>query len=122
MADEVLLPLIRPLMHRTEPPLADAAKQAERVAAGIAAEAVLRERYRDLETLLNDADYFCGGFSVADIGMFMSLIFVQRLKGPAFDGFPQLGAWFARIGARPPAALAAMEIAAADRVLSPALG
>src|SRR5512147_1869170 len=33
MADEVLLPLIRPLMHRTEPPLADAAKQAERVAA-----------------------------------------------------------------------------------------
>lgn len=122
IADEVLLPLIRPLMHRTEPPLADAAKQTERVAAGIAAEGGLRDRYRDLETLLGSADYFCGDFTVADIGLFMSLIFVRRLKGPGFDGFPRLGAWFERVGARPPAARAAAEIAAADRALSPVLG
>ena len=121
MADEVLLPLIRPLMHRTEPPLADAAKQAERVAAATAAERALLKSYRDLEALLGDANYFCGEFTVADIAMFMSLIFVRRLKGPRFDKFAKLDAWFERVAARKPAARAVAEIAAADRALSPSL-
>jgi glutathione S-transferase len=122
LADEVLLPLIRPLMHRTEPPVADAAQQAERSAAARAAESALQAEYLRLQERLQGQAYFCGDFSVADIGLFMSLLFVQRLKGPDFSGAPQLGAWFDRVKARPSAARAAAEIAAADRALSPALG
>ena len=121
IADDVLLPNIRPLMYRSEPPPANAARRAEHVAAGQAAEAALRRQYRQLEVLLGDAEYFCGGFTVADIAVFMSLLFVRRLKGPDLAETPRLDNWFARVAARPPAARAATEIAAADRVLSPAL-
>ncbi len=121
VADEVLLPLIRPLMHRSEPPLADADQQAARVAAAQATEPALRRQYLHLQRLLAGQDYFCGEFSVADIGLFMALLFAQRLKGPGFAETPELGTWFDRVKARPPAGRIAAEIAAADRVLSPAL-
>jgi len=47
------------------------------------------------------------------------VLFVLRLRGPRLAAFPALAAWYARVGARPAAATAAAEIAAADRVLSP---
>ena len=66
-------------------------------------------------------NYFCGDFSVADIGLFMTVLFVLRRKGPRLDGHPELAAWYARVGARAAVAPVAAEIAAADRALTPAL-
>ena len=51
--------------------------------------------------------------------VFMTLLFVLRLKGPRFSDHPALAAWYARMGARPAVARAAAEIAAEDRRLSP---
>lgn len=120
-ADEILLPPLRHLMYRSEPPDADAQRQREREENGRRGEAVLLDHYHRLEGELDGGDYFCGDFSVADIALFMTVLWVLRLKGPRLDGFPALAAWYARVGARPSAAKAAAEIATADRELSPKL-
>jgi len=51
----------------------------------------------------------------------MTVLWILRLRGPSLDKNSALAAWYARVGARPSAAQAAAEIAAADRELSPAL-
>jgi glutathione S-transferase len=118
-ADEILLPLVRALMFRNSPVDPDAARQAQLVAEAARTEAAIRNYYAGLEAELAGRDYFCDVFTVADIAMFMTVLFVLRLRGPRLDGFPALAAWYARVGARPAAAKAASEIAAADRALSP---
>jgi glutathione S-transferase len=118
-ADEILLPLVRHLMFRTVPADPDPARQAQRMAEAERAEVAILDYYAGLEAKLAGRDYFCGDFSVADIAMFMTVLFVLRLRGPRLAAFPALAAWYARIGARPAAAKAASEIAAADRELSP---
>ena len=118
-ADEILLPLVRNLMFRNAPPDPDAERQRLRESEAERAEAAISVFYGGLEAKLGGRDYFCGDFSVADIAMFMTVLFVLRLRGPRLAGFPALAAWYARIGARPSAAKAAAEIAAADRELSP---
>jgi glutathione S-transferase len=118
-ADEILLPLVVRLMHRTTPPDPDPERQRAREAEGSRAEATLRERYAGLEVELAGREYFCGDFSVADIALFMTLLFVLRLRGPRFTDHPILAAWYERMGARPAVARAATEIAAEDRRLSP---
>jgi glutathione S-transferase len=118
-ADEILLPLVRSLMFRNAPPDPDAERQRLREGEAERAEAAISVFYGGLEAKLGGRDYFCGDFSVADIAMFMTVLFVRRLRGPRVAGFPALAAWYARIGARPSAAKAAAEIAAADRELSP---
>jgi glutathione S-transferase len=118
-ADEILLPLVRSLMFRNAPPDPDRERQELRESEADRAEAAIAACYGELQDRLGGRDYFCGDFSVADIAMFMTVLFVLRLRGPRLTGFPALAAWYARIGARPSAALAAMEIAAADRELSP---
>jgi len=118
-ADEILLPLVRSLMFRNAPPDPDAERQRLRESEAERAEAAISVFYGGLEAKLGGRDYFCGDFSVADIAMFMTVLFVLRLRGPRLAGFPALAAWYARIGARPSAAKAAAEIAAADRELSP---
>jgi glutathione S-transferase len=118
-ADEILLPLVRSLMFRNAPPDPDAERQRLRESEAERAEAAISVFYGGLEAKLGGRDYFCGDFSVADIAMFMTVLFVLRLRGPRLAGFPALAAWYARIGARPSAAKAAVEIAAADRELSP---
>ena len=121
-ADEILFAPVRRLSYRTEPPNPDPQRQAQIEADGRAAEVAIREHYASLEARLAGQDYFCGDFSVADIGTFMTVLWILRLQGPRLDGYPALAAWYARVGARPSAAQAAAEIAAADRELSPALG
>ena len=118
--DEVLLPQLRRMMFRTEPPHPDAAAQALREEEGRQADAELRRLYGKLQDELGDREYFCGTFSVADISLFMAVLWSLRLKGPRLEGHPRLASWHARVRARPPAGKAADEIAAADRALSPA--
>jgi len=121
-ADEILFAPVKNLLYRTEPPLADAAAQARREAAGSEAEADLTRQFAGLEVRLQGADWFCGdAFSAADIAMFMVVLWTQRLKGPRFSATPALAAWYARMLNRPSCAKAAEEIAAAYRELSPAL-
>ena len=120
-ADEILLPPLRALMTRTTPPDPDPERQRAREAEAARGEAALRDLYGRLEERLDGRDYFCGRFSVADIGVFMSLLWSLRLRGPTLDAHPDLARWYARVGARPSAARAAAEIAAADRDLSPAI-
>ena len=67
------------------------------------------------------AAWFCGAFSVADIALFMQVLFARRLHGPKLDGFPALASWYARTAARPSVAPVASDVAEADRTLSPAL-
>ena len=120
-ADEILLPEVRRLMYRTEPPDPDPERRRLKETEGRRAEGAILDQYRVLERRIVGNDYLCGDFSAADIANFMVVLFALRLKGPRLDAHPALAAWFARVGARPTAAQAASEIAAADRELSPAL-
>lgn len=121
-ADEILFAPVKKLLYRTEPPLADAAAQARREAAGTEAESDLAGQFAGLDARLQDGGWFCGdAFSAADIAMFMVVLWTQRLKGPRLSATPALAAWYARALNRPSCATAAQEIAAADRELSPAL-
>jgi glutathione S-transferase len=113
-ADEIMLPPLRVLMRRPERVRASAEEEQ-------AAEALLRTHYGQLEQQLGDGDYFCGAISVADIAVFMMVLYAQRLRGPNLDGNPRLDAWYRRVSARPAFARVADEVAAADRQFSPRL-
>ena len=121
-ADEILFAPVRNLLYRTEPPLSDAARQAAREAEGAKADLEVDRQFAMLDARLDGRDFFCGNFTAADIGMFMTVLFTQRLKGPRVSGHPRLAAWYARLLNRPSCAKAAEEIVAADRELSPDLG
>jgi glutathione S-transferase len=119
--DEILLPPLRTLMHRSEP-MTDAGKRAQQEFEAGKGEAALARQFESLERRLDGQPFFCGEcLTVADIALFMSLLWAQRLKGPGPAGQPGLAAWYARLLARPAVAKVAGEIAAADRVLSPDL-
>ena len=117
-ADEILLPDVRRLMYRTEPPLADAERQKARHEEGQRGEDGILGHYRRLEEQLGSNDYFCGVFTAADIAMFMTIHYVIRLNGPRLDRFPALADWYRRIGKRSSSARVIEEIAEADRTLS----
>lgn len=118
--DEILLPAVRPIMHRSVPPTSAEERRKEEES-GRRGEAVLLEHYGTLEGRIGAADYLCGSYSIADIGVFMAITFSLRLKGPSLDGHPKLSAWYARVGARPAVARVKDDLLAADRVLSPTL-
>jgi glutathione S-transferase len=120
-ADEVLFAPVRALLHRTEPPLADGARQAARVAEALKAEAEIARQFVLLAARL-EGDFFFGDRpTAADFALFMTVLWTQRLKGPSLADTPPLAAWYGRMRARPSCAFAAEAIAAADRVLSPDL-
>ena len=120
-ADEILLPDIRRLMHRSEPPAADPHRRTQQEEGAKEGEAALLRRWAELERRLGHGAWFGGAFSVADIALFMAVLFVQRLHGPKLDGFPALAGWYARAAERPSIAPVVSEVAEADRTLSPAL-
>ncbi len=120
-ADEVLLPDVRRLMYRSEPPAAEPERRVRLAEEGRAGEAALLRRWAELETRLAGGPWFAERFSVADIALFMQLLFARRLHGPGLERHPALAAWFARTAARPGVAPVVAEIAAADRALSPDL-
>lgn len=120
-ADEILFVPVRDLLYRTEPPHADPAVQARREETALQSEERIRRQFGELERRLGDQAFFCGDLSVADIGLFMTTFWAQRLAGPGLVDFPRLQAWYLRLLDRPAFARAAVQIAAADRELSPAL-
>lgn len=116
-ADEILLRPLQRLMHRTEPESPDPVRRRQLETEAARAEDELRALFRDIGARL-EGEYLCGGFSIADIGMFMSLLFARRLRGPDLGEVPVLAAWFERVAARPAVARVAAEVAEADRRLS----
>ena len=115
-SDEIILPPLRSLMHRSEP-VGDSAKRAAQEVEAAKGEAALVGMFDSLEQRLGAQTFFCGErFTVADIALFMSVTFSIRLKGPKPQG--QLAAWYQRVVARPSVTKVAAEIAAADRELS----
>jgi len=115
-ADEILLPPLRTLMHRSVP--RDATWN-EREAEAATGEAKLRTLFADLERQLGGRAWFGGDFSAADIALFLMAFWTQRLKGPRAEG--ALATWYERCLARPTVGKVIAELLAADRKLSPAL-
>lgn len=120
-ADEVLFPLMRKLGYRTEALPDDAARRDVLEAAGQAAEAEIARHFARLDAQLGGKDFLCGDISIADIGLFMTMLYIRRMHGPRLDPYPALARWWERLMARPGFARAAEEIAAADRAMTPAL-
>lgn len=117
-ADEIMLAALRPLMHRTGPRIADRERRAAQDADALIAEGLLARHYETLEARLAGRSFFAEQLSVADIALFMGVLFSLRLGGPALAGFPGLAGWYQRLGQRPAFANVAAEIAEADRRLS----
>lgn len=117
-ADEVMLVPVRDLMHRPEPGPRDPARWAaaeERAGRAIAA---IAAQFEELDRRLGAGPYFCGGFTVADLAVFLTILYSQRLGGPPLLAHPGLADWWLRVGERPSVAAVAAEILAADRCLS----
>jgi glutathione S-transferase len=117
-ADEILFQALRPLMHRTSPPVPDQTRRFAQEADALIAEQALIRHYGELEDRLAGRDYFGDTLSVADIALFMSVLFALRLGGPAIAPYEGLAGWFERLKLRPAFTQAAVEIAEADRRLS----
>jgi glutathione S-transferase len=116
IADEVILPPLRTLMHRSVP--RDAQWETHEAEA-VKGEARLRELFADLEQRLGAHDWFCGAFGVADIALFLMVFWSKRLKGPG--GERRLAAWYERCLQRPTIATVIEELLTVDRKLAPAL-
>lgn len=117
-ADEILLPALRPLMFRTEPPSGDKDKRAARETDALIAEAELERHYCRLNERLAGRDYLGEALSVADVALFMMVFWSVRLGGPALAPYRDLAGWFARLKQRPAFAQAVEEVEEADRRLS----
>jgi glutathione S-transferase len=117
-ADEIMMQALRPLMHRTSPPSTDQTRRLSQEADALIAERALENHYAVLEDRLAGREYFGDAVSIADIALFMSVLFSLRLGGPSLAPFDGLSRWFERLKLRPAFTQAAVEIAEADRRLS----
>ncbi len=117
-ADEIMLQALKPLMHRTSPPSTDQTRRFAQETDALIAENALEKHYAVLEDRLAGRDFFGDAVSVADIALFMSVLFSLRLGGPSLAPFEGLSRWFERLKLRPAFTQAAVEIAEADRRLS----
>ena len=118
-ADEIMLVPIRALMYRAGPRSTDPERRARIREEGLQAEPVIAGHYAEIERRLGERAFLCGdAFTVADIAVFMMVLYALRLAGPPITGHPRLSDWYARVAARPAVAPVVAEIAAADRALS----
>ncbi|MGO4174380.1 glutathione S-transferase family protein [Bosea sp. TAF32] len=117
-ADEILFQAVKPLMHRTSPPSPDRVRRIAQEADALIAEEALTRHYEVLEQKLAGREFFGGRLSLADIALFMSVLFSLRLGGPPLDGYPGLAEWYTRLKLRPTFAQVVAEMAEADRRLS----
>lgn len=117
-ADEIMLVPLRALMYRTGPRSTDPERRARIREEGLQAEPLIAGHYGEIERRLGERDFLCGMFTVADIAVFMMVLYSLRLAGPPIAAHPRLSAWYRRVAARPSVAPVVEEIAAADRALS----
>lgn len=117
-ADEIMLVPLRALMHRTGHDARDSPSWINHEKNAAAAEAALAKRFAELETRLNSQPYFCGVLSVADIALFVTVLWALRLGGPPLAPNAQLTTWYASLMRRPAFKRVADEVAAADQLLS----
>jgi len=117
-ADEILLAPVRALMHRTGPRPAEPGQWVALETAAVQGEAGIVRCFEAIELELKERTFLCGPFSVADIAMFMTVFYSQRLGGPTIRPHRALHAWYDALRERPAFALVLAEIAAADRELS----
>lgn len=117
-ADEVLLPAVRPLMFRTEPPGADAERRARQEEQAKLACPMIAANHARLDTILKERDFIAGDFSSADIATFMMVYWALRLGGPTVADLANLRRWYRSLSARPSFARTIAEIEAADHRLS----
>lgn len=117
-ADEIMLVPLRALMYRTGPRPTDPERRARIREEGLQAEPLIAGHYGEIERRLGERDFLCGMFTVADIAVFMMVLYSLRLAGPPIADHPRLSAWYRRVAARPSVAPVVEEIAAADRALS----
>jgi glutathione S-transferase len=118
-ADEIMLVPLRALMYRSGPRSSDPERRARDREEALRAEAVIAEHYGEIERRLGGHDFLCGSaFTVADIAMFLMVLYSLRLAGPPIAEHPRLAAWYRRVAARRSVAPVVEEIAAADRALS----
>ena len=96
-ADEVFFPnvleLIQEVFYKPDP----AARDAARVAAATERIAAVYER---LERELEGREHLCGGFTVADIGWFLTTVFAMSLGVPPAAPLSRVGGWLARVASR----------------------
>ena len=116
-ADEVMLAPLQALMHRSEP-WDDASRREQLEVKARAAETVLANQFVFLDGELGEAPYFCGSFGAADIALFMSVHFAQRLGGPALGSTTKLSDWYNSLRGRPAFKSVIDEMRDADRALS----
>jgi glutathione S-transferase len=110
MADEVLVPQVVKLMHRSVPRLEDPQRLEALEAEARMAEAAITALYARFDAELGDRDYICGTFTVADIAMVMAVLFARRLGVPPVEGHGNLARWFARMRERPAVAATLDEV------------
>lgn len=120
-ADEILFPLMRKLAYRTEALPGDSERRNALEATGKEAEAAIAQEFAKLDAQLTNRDFLWNEISIADIGVFMTMLYIRRMHGPKLDPFPALARWWGQLMARPGFARAAEEIAAADDAMTPAL-
>jgi glutathione S-transferase len=117
-ADEIMLVPLRALMHRTEPRPLDPARWAANEAKAKEAEAVLEGHFADLDRGFRGRPFLCGAFGAADIAVFMTVHYSQRLGAPPLDAHRALADWYGRLGHRPAFGAVVSELAGADLELS----
>jgi glutathione S-transferase len=120
MADEVLVPQVVKLMHRSVPRLKDPQRLEALEAEARTAEAAITALYARFDVELADREYFCGAFTVADIAMVMAVLFARRLGAPPVEEHGNLARWFARMRERPAVAATLDEVMQEARRLATA--
>ena len=85
-----------------------------------AARRALEDFYRGFDVALEGHDYYCGAFSVADIGTFIFVTTAATLGAPLAPGLERMNAWLGRVAARPAVRSVMDDVnAAAVRLLAP---
>src|SRR5262245_62317769 len=97
-ADQAMVLHVTPLVQELFTKTDDATRDMARVAA--ATEALTR-RCDELERELDDRDYLCGAFGLADIATFMVVSFASTLGVAPGPQHPRLATWVERVRARP---------------------
>jgi glutathione S-transferase len=116
--DEILLVPVRSLMYRNGPQSDDPQRRLAQQSDAKNGEAVLLTHYEKLNSQLIGTDFLFERFCVADLAVFLPLLYAKRLGGPSLAGHEQVSAWFDRLAARPAFAGVIDEIATADKKLS----